>query len=98
MPNKLKPLFNNLLIKRATAESVSKGGIILAESAQRRPHRGTVLAAGPGRHFDGTFVATECVPGDIVIFPEGMGHDVSVDGEILLMLSEDAVIAVVVPE
>lgn len=93
---KLRPLGNNLILRRAAAEERTRGGIIIAESAQARPHRGTVVAAGPGYFADGVFIKTECVEGDTVIFGAGTGHEVQVDGEDFLVVSEDAVIAVVV--
>lgn len=94
----LKPLSNQLLIARAAAEETSKGGIILAQSAQKKPHRGEVLAAGPGYHTEnGTFIATSCKPGDVVLFAEGAGVEVNLENETYVIVSEDAVIGVIEP-
>lgn len=93
---KLRPLANNLLIRRATAEERSAGGIIIPEKAQNKPHRGTVLAAGEGYVNDnGVFVETTVKVGDVVIFGAALGVDVQVDGEMLVMIAEDGVLAVV---
>lgn len=92
----LRPLSNNLLVRRAKAEEVSAGGLYIPETAKKKPHRGTVAAAGPGYHTErGVLVPTSCGEGDIVIFPDGVGHEVTIDGETFVVVSEDAVIAVV---
>jgi chaperonin GroES len=93
---KVRPLGNNLLVRRAEAEEKTPGGLIVPDSAKKKPHRGMVVAAGPGVHTEhGYFIATECATGDVVLFPEGIGIEVQLDGEALVMFSEDAAIAVV---
>lgn len=93
---KLRPLHNQLLIKQDAAEKTSKGGIILAESAQEKPHRGEVLAAGPGYHTDnGVFVQNSVGVGDVVLYAKHVGVEVELDGEKYIVVSEDAVIGVI---
>ena len=92
---KLRPLSNNLLIKRAESEEKTPGGLYVPDKAQEKPHRGRVIAAGPGYHTDnGTFVPTSCEPGDIVVFARGTGVEVTLDGETYTIVSEDAVLGV----
>lgn len=90
----LKPMSNNLLVRRAKADEQTKGGLYLPETSQKKPHRGTVVAAGDGYHTErGVLIPTECKPGDTVIFADGIGHEVTVNGETLIVVSEDGVIA-----
>ncbi|MCB1109746.1 MAG: co-chaperone GroES [Chlamydiia bacterium] len=92
---KFKPLGNRLLVKRSEAE-MSKGGILLPDSAQEKPRRGEVLAVGPGKmQEDGTVSNMEIKAGDQVLFGSFAGTEVSVDEEEFLILSEDDVLAVV---
>lgn len=92
----LRPTSNNLLVRRAKADDRSKGGLFIPDSGQKKPHRGTVVAAGAGYHTEqGVLVPTECKKDDVVIFADGIGVEVNVDGETLLVVSEDAVIAVI---
>jgi chaperonin GroES len=92
----LRPLGNNLLLRQAAAEDRSASGLHLPAQAQKKPHRGTVLAAGRGYvNPQGVFIETRCKIGDVVIFPDGLGVEVDLDGETLLMLSEDAVVGIV---
>ena len=94
----LQPLHNKTLIRRENPEEITSGGIILAHSARKPSCRGTVLAVGPGQHVEGTFQPTTLQAGDRVIYPDGLGAEVEVDGETLLMISEDLVIAKIVPD
>lgn len=95
---KYRPLHNQLLVRRAAAENMSKGGLHLPDSAQKKPGKGEVLAAGPGYYTDaGVFVPNTVTPGMVVLFAEGFGVDVEIDGEKLLILSEDAVMCEVLP-
>ena len=92
---KLRPLGNHLLVRRAEAEEVIRG-IVIPQTAQDAPHRGTVIAAGPGsRTPDGVAIPLDVAEGDIIIFGARMGVPVTVGGEELLFMTEDAVLAVV---
>lgn len=92
----LHPMQNLLLIRRDEASEQTPGGLYLAPAAREKPHRGEVLAAGPGRYTDsGTLIPMTVAPGDRVVFAPGVGAAVSVDGEELLLVNEDAVMAVI---
>ena len=92
---KFKPLGNRLLVKRSEAE-MSKGGILLPDSAQEKPKQGEVLSMGPGKmQEDGTLSAMAIKTGDKVLFGAFAGTEVSVDEEEFLIMSEDDMLAVV---
>lgn len=93
---KLRPLGDKILVKRVEAESKTKSGIVLPDSAKEKPKRGTVLAIGDGKRLDngqrGTFSVKK---GDQVIFSSYAGTEIKVDGEELMIMSEEDVLAVV---
>ncbi len=93
---KFKPLGNRILVKRSEAE-LSKGGILLPDSAQEKPKQGEVLAVGPGKaKKDGSTEPMELKMGDRVLFGGFAGTEVKADGdEEFLIMSEDDVLAVV---
>lgn len=92
---KFKPLGNRLLVKRSEAE-MTKGGILLPDSAQEKPKQGEVLSVGPGKmKDDGTVSEMEVKAGYQVLFGPFAGTEVSVDEEEFLILSEDDILAVV---
>lgn len=93
---KLRPLGDKILVKRVEAESKTKSGIVLPDTAKEKPRRGTVLAVGEGRRLDNGERAPAAVKkGDQVIFASYAGTDIKVDGEDLMILGEDDVLAVV---
>ena len=91
-----KPILDRILVRRVEAETKTASGFIIPDAAVERANRGTVLAVGPGRPLkDGTVVSVaDIAVGDIVMF-EGNGINVKVDGEELVVLKEDEIIAVV---
>jgi len=93
---KFKPLGNRILVKRSDPE-VSKGGILLPDSAQEKPKWGEVLATGPGKEQDdGTLKKVEVKVGDRILFSSFAGTEVKAEEEEFLLMSEDEVLAVVV--
>jgi chaperonin GroES len=89
------PYGNRILVRRAEAESKSKGGIVLPDVSKEKPTMGTVLASGRGRMTDGgDLVSTGFVPDDVVIFSRYGGTEIDVDGETLVILNADDVLAV----
>tara|TARA_B100002052_G_C15313496_1_gene346491 strand:- start:163 stop:450 length:288 start_codon:yes stop_codon:yes gene_type:complete len=92
---RLEPLGDKVVVKRLEAEEKTAGGIVLPDSAQQKPQQGRVLSVGDGRMLaDGTRSATQVQEGDRVLFGSYAGTEVSVDGEDLLIMSEDDVLAV----
>ncbi len=93
---KLRPLGDKILVKRVEAESKTKSGIVLPDTAKEKPKRGKVLAVGAGKRLDsGELSAFTVKKGDEVIFTSYAGTEVKLDGEEVLIMSEDDVLAVV---
>ncbi|NLY41402.1 MAG: co-chaperone GroES [Desulfovibrionales bacterium] len=92
----LKPLHDRILVKRLEEEQVTKGGIIIPDSAKEKPIKGEVVAAGPGKVADdGKKIAMSVAPGDKVIFNKYAGTEIKIDGEELLIMREDDILAVI---
>lgn len=93
---KLKPLHDRILVKRLEEEQVTKGGIIIPDSAKEKPIKGEVVAAGPGKVADdGKRIAMGVKAGDKVIFNKYAGTEVKIDGDELLIMREDDILAVI---
>ena len=92
---KVVPLGDKVVIKRLDAESRTAGGIVLPDSAKEKPQQGRVLSVGDGRlSADGLRVACQVNEGDRVIFSTWAGSEIKVDGEDLLILKEDDILAI----
>jgi len=93
---KIKPLGDHVLIRRVEAESKTKGGIVLPESAKEKPREGIVLAVGDGRMLDsGERQAFQVKVEDRVLFSSYAGTEIKVQGEDLLLVREDEILAVI---
>jgi chaperonin GroES len=93
---KLRPLGDKVLIKRVEAETKTKSGIVLPDTAKEKPKRGKVLSVGEGKRLEnGARSPVGVKKGDEVIFASYAGTDIKVDGEELIIMSEDDILAVV---
>jgi len=93
---KLRPLGDKILVKRVEAESKTKSGIVLPDSAKEKPKRGTILALGDGKVLENGEKAKFTVKkGDEVLFTSYAGTELKIDGEEVLIMSEDDILAVV---
>ncbi len=93
---KLIPLGANLVVKRLDAQETTAGGILIPDSAKELPQQGRVLSVGDGRMLkDGTRAGHEVSEGDRVLFDKYSGNEVVVEGEEMLILREDDILAVV---
>jgi chaperonin GroES len=82
------------LVKPIEAEEVTRGGIVLPATAKEKPQEGKVLAVGPGKRNDkGELVAMDVKAGDIVLYSKYGGTEIKVDGEELIILSENNILA-----
>ena len=91
----LKPLGDRLVVKADDKEEKTASGIFLPDTAQEKPLRGTVLAAGPGRVLDnGTVPPLEVKSGDKILFGKYSGTEIKLDGESFLILKESEVLGV----
>jgi chaperonin GroES len=96
MAAKVRPLGDKILLKRLEAESKTKSGIVLPETAKEKPKRGTVIAVGDGKLLDsGERAKFQVKKGDEIIFASYAGTEIKIDNEEYLVLSEDEVLAVV---
>jgi chaperonin GroES len=91
----LQPLGNRVLIRPLKEDDRTAGGIVLPDSAKKKPLEGEVLAKGPGERLDSGEVSP--IPlnvGDIVVYPEFGGTEIRVDEEELLIVDADSILAV----
>jgi len=91
----LKPLTDHVILKPVEAEETTKGGIILAASAQEKPEMAEVIAVGPGGMVDGNEVVMTVKPGDKVISGKYSGTNVKVDGEEYVIVRQNDILAIV---
>jgi len=92
---KARPLHDRLLVQRIEESAPAKGGIIIPDTAKEKPQRGKVLAVGNGKILEnGTKLALDVKVGDKVLFGKYTGSEVKIDGEEVLILREDEVLAV----
>jgi len=93
---KIRPLHDRVIIKRIKEEEVTKGGIIIPDTAKEKPSEGKVIAVGNGKLLEnGTLKTLEVKAGDKVLFGKYAGTEVKIDGEEHLIMREDDIIAVV---
>jgi len=92
---KLRPLHDRVIVKRLEEEKKSAGGIIIPDAAAEKPVRGQVVAVGAGKKTDdGKLIALDVKKGDVVLFGKYSGSEVKVDGDDLLVMREDDIMAV----
>ena len=92
---RLEPVGEKIIVKRLEAEETTSGGIVLPDSALEKPQQGRVLSVGDGRRLaDGSRAAPQVQEGDRVVFHIYSGTDVEVNGEQLLIMSEEEILAV----
>lgn len=92
----LRPLQDRVIIKHLDSERTTASGIVIPESAAEKPDQGEVVAVGPGKKADnGTIIPLEIKVGDKVLYGKYAGQAIKVDGQELLVVSEDDILAVV---
>jgi len=92
---KTRPLHDRLLVRRSEEKATAKGGIIVPDTAREKPQEGEVLAVGNGKILDnGTRVKLDVKVGDTILFGRYSGTEIKIDGEDVLILREDEVLAV----
>lgn len=91
----LRPLHDRVIVKRLEEEKKSLGGIIIPDSAAEKPLKAEVVAVGPGkRSDDGKIHAVDVKIGDTILIGKYSGTEVKVDGQDLVILREDDILAV----
>ncbi|MFQ3586935.1 MAG: co-chaperone GroES [Fimbriimonadaceae bacterium] len=92
----LQPLHDRIIVEAAPKEEKTAGGIILPDTAQEKPLRGTVLAVGPGKTQDnGKRTPVDVKVGETVLYGKYSGTEVTVDGKEYVILRADDILAVV---
>ena len=93
---KIVPLGENVVVRPIEPEEVTAGGIVLPDAAREKPRQGRVLSVGDGKLLkNGSRVAHDVSEGDRVIYSQYAGTEVEVEGEELLILREEDILAIV---
>lgn len=93
---KIRPLHDRVVVRRTEEERTSPGGIVIPDTATEKPIRGEVIAVGNGKILEnGEIRKLDLKKGDKVLFGKYSGTEVKVDGEELLVMREDDVMAVI---
>lgn len=87
----IQPLSDRVVIKAAEAETKTKSGIIIPDSAKEKPQKGEVVAVGPGKIDEPTTVKV----GDTVLYGKYSGTEISIDGSDYLIMRESDILAIV---
>ena len=94
-PN-IRPLGEKVLIRRLEADQMTKGGIVLPDSAKEKPQRGTVLALGDGKLLDdGSRGDFQVAAGDTVLFASYGGTEIKIDRQEYLLMDESDILAII---
>ncbi|WP_368642467.1 co-chaperone GroES [Castellaniella ginsengisoli] len=92
----LRPLHDRVIVKRLDNERTTASGIVIPDSAAEKPDQGEVLAVGPGKKTEeGKVIPVDLKVGDKVLFGKYAGQSVKVDGEEVLVIREEEVLAVI---
>ncbi|MFQ6615554.1 MAG: co-chaperone GroES [Fidelibacterota bacterium] len=95
MALKIKPLADRVVVQPAEAEEISKGGIILPDTAKEKPQQGTVVAVGPGKYSDaGTKIEMTVKKDHKVLYGKYSGTEVTIDGVEYVIMRESDILAV----
>ena len=93
---KLRPLHDRVVVKRLEEEKTSPGGIVIPDSATEKPIKGKIVAVGNGKITEnGDVRKLDVKKGDEVLFGKYSGTEVKVDGDELLVMREDDIMAVI---
>ena len=93
---KLRPLHDRIIVKRLDQETKTASGIVIPDAAAEKPDQGEIMAIGTGNILeDGTVRALAVKVGDRVLFGKYAGQAVKMDGDELLVMREDDIMAIV---
>jgi chaperonin GroES len=93
---KFRPLHDRAVVRRIAAEEKSVGGIIIPDTAKKKPSQGEVIAVGPGgRDESGKLIPIDVKAGDRVLFGKWSGTEVKIDGEELLIMKESDIMGII---
>ena len=93
---KIRPLHDRVIVEREEEERTSAGGIVIPDTATEKPIRGKVVATGNGKILDdGSVRPLDVKKGDKVLFGKYSGTEIKIDGDELLVMREDDLMAVI---
>jgi chaperonin GroES len=93
---KMRPLHDRVIVKRTEEERTSPGGIVIPDAAAEKPIKGEVIAIGNGKILEnGDVRVLDVNVGDQILFGKYAGTEVKVEGEDLLVMKEDDIMAVI---
>ncbi|MEX2149328.1 MAG: co-chaperone GroES [Steroidobacteraceae bacterium] len=93
---KIRPLHDRVMVKREDEERKSPGGIVIPDTAAEKPVRGKIIAVGKGKILEnGNVRPLDLKVGDKILFGKYSGTEVKVDGDELLVMREEDVVAVI---
>ena len=93
---KIRPLHDRVIVKRVEEVRTTASGIVIPDTATEKPDQGEVIAVGPGKKDDsGKLIALDVKVGDKVLFGKYAGNEVKVDGEDLIVMREEDIMAIV---
>lgn len=93
---KIRPLHDRVIVKRLEEERTSPGGIVIPDTAAEKPVQGKVMAVGKGKILeDGKVRALDVKVGDKILFGKYSGTEVKVDGDELVVMREEDVMAII---
>ena len=93
---KIRPLHDRVVVRRTEEERTSPGGIVIPDTATEKPIRGEVIAVGNGKILEsGEVRKLDLKKGDKILFGKYSGTEVKVDGEELLVMREEDIMAVI---
>jgi chaperonin GroES len=91
----IEPLEDRIVVEPIEAEQVTKGGIVLPDTAKEKPVKGKVISVGPGRVLDnGKRAAPAVKKGDVVVYAKYGGTEIDIDGKEYMILRESDLLAV----
>ena len=93
MSVQIAPLHDRVLVRRLEEKETAKGGIIIPDTAKEKPQEGEVIAVGAGKREKGERVPLDVNVGDRVLFGKYSGSEIKIDGEELLILREEEILA-----
>ena len=92
---KVKPLNDRVLVRRTEELQITKGGIVIPDTAKEKPIEGQIMAVGPGKMSDqGQRLTLQVKEGDRVLFGKYAGTEIKVEGEDYLMMREEDILAI----
>jgi len=92
---KVTPLYDRVLLKRKEEQEIKQGGIIIPDTAKEKPLEAEVIAVGKGRFDSGKVVPLEVKKGDKVLIGKFSGTEVTIDGNELVIVREEEILAVI---